>query len=84
MKSTLHTMLVRFLVVMLVLCLLIPAFAACNDPETPNTDDKQDQPGDQPDDKPDDQPESFTPMLSNTSFTTSNCIEQSGLEPSTT
>lgn len=57
MKSTLHTVLVRFLVVMLVLCLLIPAFAACNDPETPNTDDKQDQPGDQPDDQPDDKPD---------------------------
>ena len=51
MKMIKHNALLRLLLVALVLCLMLPLFAACGEPEgTPNTDDKQDQPGqsDQP------------------------------------
>lgn len=70
MKIMQHMTLLRVLLVVLVLCLTLPLFAACSDPETPNTDDKQEQPGNKdpeegkdpddekdPEDNPQDPPE---------------------------
>ena len=59
MKTMKHITLLRLLLVALVLCLTLPLFVACSTPEeTPDTDNKQDQPGNNPgDDKPNtDQP----------------------------
>ena len=48
MKMLLHKQWLRVLLVALVLCLTLPLFAACGNPETPGTDNKQEQPGDKP------------------------------------